>query len=358
MRVLLLLLLLHALPALACPGCMPVALTFVEEVEMAGAVALARPMPEAKSRFRLERIFKGEAQAGKVVAAAAAGSPGLVVLTTAAEPANPFWTGKPRPADEDVIHFVAQAVELPSRFQANSLKPRLDFLQPYLGHANLLLADAAYGEFSQAPYVDLMPYARSIGSARLRTLISRPTTPITHLSLYYMLLGMLGQPADLDLIEPRVQKAAKQTSPPGNLSALLTCYLHLKRSAGLPYLEKAFLKGRPAHRFAALSALGIHGNNKSPLTRGDISKIYRNYIGDVQAGTFVLQDLALWGDWSVLEQVGTVFRRKPEDVRLRVAVIRYLRTCPQPRARDILQELHKIDPSLVNAVRRPFTPNP
>ena len=357
MRLLLLLMLL-CLPARSCPGCMPVALTFVEEVEMAAAVALARPAAESKSRFRLEKVFKGEAQAGKVVAAAASGSPGLVVLTTAAEPANPFWTGKPRPADEDVVRFVTQAVELPSRFEANSLKPRLNFLQPYLGHANALLADAAYGEFSQAPYAELLPYARSIGSARLRTLISKPSTPVTHLSLFYMLLGMLGLPSDLDIIEPRVHKAAQQTSPPGNLSALLTCYLHLKRANGLAYLEKAFLKGKPAHRFAALSALGIHGNNKSPLTRGDIIRVYRNYIGDVQAGTFVLQDLALWGDWSVLEKVDAIFRRKPEDVRLRVAVIRYLRTCPKPRAREILQELHKLDPSLVNAVRRPFTPDP
>ncbi len=60
-------------------------------------------------------------------------------------------------------------------------------------------------------------------------------------------------------------------------------------------------------------------------------------------------DLARWQDWTVIDRVVELFKNTDRQTAsfVRVPAINYLRACPLPRAKTLVEELRKIDPSAV-----------
>jgi hypothetical protein len=64
----------------------------------------------------------------------------------------------------------------------------------------------------------------------------------------------------------------------------------------------------------------------------------------------VIPDLAKWEDWSVMDKLFELFKTaNDKNSWVRVPVVNYLRSCPLPKAKELLNECEKIDPA---AVRR------
>src|SRR5439155_17778846 len=64
----------------------------------------------------------------------------------------------------------------------------------------------------------------------------------------------------------------------------------------------------------------------------------------------VIPDLAKWEDWSVMDRLFELYKTaNDKNSWVRVPVVNYLRACPLPKAKDLLNQCEKIDPA---AVRR------
>lgn len=331
-------------PVLSCPSCMPMAVTLSEELDMAEAVVVARPL--GNNRFEVERVLRGRLKAGRVILAATPEDLKLgskVLLSTVDSEGSPFWTGQPRPGDARVLEFVNKVLQLPQRYAPGGREARLRFFLPYLGHSQSLFADSAYVEFADAPYAQVARFAPQVGLGKLRAWLKNPATPEAHQSLYYIMLGQIGESSDLQWLEPRVLQAAAR-KPPANLASLLIGYLNLKGTSGLALVEKSFLNGTLERRNAALEALKVLVDEKTRVPRQAVLPLFRVRLKNLDLAGILLRDLALWEDWESLPQVIPLLELPPQHEFTRTSAIRFLRSCPLPLARDTLENLRKKDP--------------
>lgn len=332
---------------------MPLPLTLAEELEMSEAVVIARALPGAANRFQVESVLRGRLKPGRILLAASEPMKGLVVLTTVQSEGSPFWSGRPRPSDPQITNFIRGALKLPDRYAAGGRERRLKFFLPYLGHPNRVLSDSAYVEFADAPYSIVARFAPAVGLSKLRTWLKDPKTPEEHRSLYLVMLGQIGKTQDLPWIEAQVLAAAR-SKPPGTLSALLICYLNLKGSGGLNLLEKAFLKGGLERRNAALETMRTLMDETTAVPKSKVLPLFRNLLSDPDLAGSVLRDLALWEDWAALPQVLPLLELPAKQMFIRIAAIRYLRSCPLPQAQEKLEQLRQQDPKAAESWPQPF----
>lgn len=353
MKKLLIFVALCATPAHACPSCMSMPLCFAEEMETARAVVLATPISGTTSQFRIDRVFKGNVKPGKVVTAASYKGTGPVILSTASAEGSPFWTGRAKPADGDVDAFVEGVLKLPSRFIPAGRAQRLAYFLPYLANRNRLLADSAYSDFSQAPYASVARYSSIVGRDKIHAWLSDRSTPPEHSSLYYVMLSSVGSAKDLPMVEEQINRSLS-AKPPGFLSALIVCYLDLKGVNGLDFVEKHFLHADRDRKGAALAALKVHVDEKSPLPRSKTLQVFHSQLGDLNYTCDIIQDLAVWKDWSVLPQIEAFLKLPQKHQIIRIYAVRYLLTCPLPQAKSALASLRKTDPQLAGISPYPF----
>src|SRR5205814_924590 len=70
----------------------------------------------------------------------------------------------------------------------------------------------------------------------------------------------------------------------------------------------------------------------------------------LELADLVIPDLAKWEDWSVMDRLFELYKTaNDKNSWVRVPVVNYLRACPLPKAKELLDQCEKIDPS---AVRR------
>jgi hypothetical protein len=331
---------------------MPV--TLAEEVEMATAVVLARPLQEAGNRFQVERVLQGNLKAGRVILASSAHNyKGLVLLSTAGSEGSPMWSGRPRPADETTVRFAEAVLRLPDRYAAGGRARRLNFFFDYLGHSQKNLADSAYVEFSDAPYPQVIAFAGKLGAPKLRKWLKDPKTPEEYQSLYYLLLAQVGNSEDRGWLEKRLNEALKRP-PSGSLRSLLLCYLLLEKKPGLAWVERNYLKGRIEYRNVALEALRVLMDESTPFPKAALLPIFREQLKDRDLAGLIVRDLAVWEDWDSLPQVLPLLELPSRYQYVRTAAIRYLLTCPLPQAKVELDKLKAKDPSALSGNLQPF----
>jgi hypothetical protein len=62
----------------------------------------------------------------------------------------------------------------------------------------------------------------------------------------------------------------------------------------------------------------------------------------------IISDLARWEDWEVTDKLVKIFKESKQENRwLRVPIVAFLMASPEPRAKDYLAELKKLDPGSI-----------
>ncbi len=345
-------------PALACPACMQMPMTLADELETSQGAVVAVPVDGSKTNYSIESVLRGDLRKGKVLTAANPDqSSSRYILTTVTAPNRPFWTGKTRSCNPEVVEFAKGVLQLPNRFEKGAPRLRLGFFKNYLGHSNKLIADSACAEYSVASFKLVFEFSKSIGHDKVKQMLTKAQSE-EHRALYLVMLGAFANSDDLGTIEPLVQAAFKPANRP-SLSALLFCYLQTKGKDALPVIRKNFLVGTTADRkFAALEALRLGVNENGRVGRDSVIPVVRGLLTDKDLAGPVIQDLALWGDWDSLNQVAAL-TKLPKDQRwIRISAARYLRTCPKPEAKALLANLKKTDPELLKFANTPFQKPP
>ncbi|MDB2687391.1 hypothetical protein N9Y42_09290, partial [Mariniblastus sp.] len=94
-----------------------------------------------------------------------------------------------------------------------------------------------------------------------------------------------------------------------------------------------------------MEALRFMATETDVLSTDDIIPAVRKILDNSEHADIVIEDLARWGDWSVMEKLVERFKSvNEEDTWQRVPILSYLLECPKPEAKEYIKELKKIDP--------------
>ena len=355
-RLLILEVLLLSGLAWACPMCSPSSSTLTEQLEKATAVVIAEPHKEKK--LVVTRVLKGPVLSGKILLAGRTQSKTVLHYTSGA-PEAVFWNGTPRNAEGALAGFASGLMRLPSRESQAGVAKRLAFMVPYLEHADPLIAEAATDEFSRAELSQVHRFAPKLGRRKLVAWISDRSIPQSRKAVYFVMLGQVGQPSDLPLLESKLARIRQGTGP--GVAPLLACYLSLKGPAGLALVERDFLAPETPHalQMTTLEALRFHADFDTNIPRAKILKTYEKLLDDPDRAGYILRDLALWRHWSIVPKLVPLYRSdKRKRSWMKASVLRFLLSCPTPAAKRALAELRREDPEFANSVKRPFRGDP
>jgi hypothetical protein len=346
--------------AIACPFCSAASQTFSEELgtmDVAVIAKLVKLPPQSnkpgddiqKATFEVTQIVKGEGLVKEKEKFETLyfgdGTIGKSFLVMGISPPQTMWS-TPLPLTDRGIKYLIDLVKLPK-----DGPERLVFFQQYLEDADEMLARDAYDEFARAPYAQLKSIKEQLHHDQVVAWIKNQDIPASRRRLYLVILGITGTQQDLPMIEEFMTSSDRKAK--SGLDALIACYLTLKGEAGLPLVEKLFLandKADYADTYAAIMAIRFHGSEGGVIDAKKLVKALHPMLQRPELADLVIPDLAKWEDWSVMDRLFELYKTATDkNSWVRVPVVNYLRACPLPKAKELLDQCEKIDPS---AVRR------
>ena len=345
----------QAIAMTTCPFCSAVALTFTETINQQQVAVVAKliekPEPPTvdsydfpDGKFEIVGVLKGKDVVNigmtfktQVVGVYPVGQKFLIMGQGAPDIS---WTA-PIKANERVFDYLKEIRELPE-----SGPDRLVFFQQFFEDKNKILAVDAYDEFAAASYEDLITLKDKMQREKLLKFIKSPKTTINRRRLYFTMLGICGQPEDVEFLEGLIKSDNRKQQ--AGLDALVGCYLTLNGKKGLPLIEEKFLANKDADYVDltnVMEALRFMATETDVLSTDDIIPAVRKILDNSEHADIVIEDLARWGDWSVMEKLVERFKSvNEEDTWQRVPILSYLLECPKPEAKEYIKELKKIDP--------------
>jgi hypothetical protein len=348
----------------ACPFCSAMSLTLSQEMKAADVVvvgelvalpknadgenaAFAPGIGEAplKSKFKILETLKGGEHLKKVKEIEAVyfgDSPiGTQFMVTGIDPKDVAWA-TPIPLPKEGRKYLADIMKLPE-----SGADRLAFFEGYLENPDQMLSRDAHDEFASAPYEDLKALAPRINYPRLIEWIKKSDTTPSHRRLYFTMLGVCGTERDLPLLESFLKSTDRKLKV-GFLDAMIGSYLAIKGAPGLTLVEDLYLKNNDAEftdTYAAIQAVRI-AEEAGIIQKDKAAAALRNVLERPKIADLVIPDLARWQDWSVIDKLVELFNTPgDESAWVRVPVLRYLKVCPLPEAKEQLGKLEKLDPA-------------
>ena len=338
-----------------CPFCSAVALTFTQQIDEKEVAIVAKmieePTPPAADsfdfpdgKFEIVGVLKGDkivkngmTFTTQVVGVYPVGQKFLVMGQGAPDIS---WS-TPVKATDRVFEYLQEIQKLPE-----SGVERLVFLQDYFEDKEKILAFDAYDEFAAAPYSDLLEMKEQMKREKLLEFIKSPKTTVDRRRLYFTMLGVCGQPEDATMLEGLIKSDSRKQQ--AGLDALVGCYLTLVGKKGLPLISEKFLANKKADYVDltnVMDALRFHAAETDVLPIDEIVPVVRTVLDHPEHADIVIEDLARWGDWTVMKKLVKRFKEQDESSTWeRVPIFAYMLECPKPEAAKYLEELKAIDP--------------
>jgi len=349
---------LHISPAMACPFCTSVAMTFTDQLSGQDVVVSAKllkvpDLPETpgedlpRATFEITKVLKGKefVDVGMEFQALLVGryKPGKEFLVMGVDPPSIVWT-TPIKASDRLIQYLVDIQTLPE-----SGADRLAFFQDYFEDDVSALAFDAYDEFAKAPYADLIALKERMKRQQLMDWVEDPELAINRRRLYLTMLGVCGTDEEAVAMEKMISKGG--SSNLRGLDALVASYLCLKGEAGVDLIEQKFLRNEKSEftdTMGAVSALRFHATEVEIIEQEKIVAAVRALLDRPKMADLIIPDLARWEDWTVMDKLVSMFKESDDDKRwLRVPIVSYLIACPLPEAKVYLAELEELDPAAV-----------
>ncbi len=178
-----------------------------------------------------------------------------------------------------------------------------------------MLSRDAYDEFARAPYATVKKLKPKMNRDQLLAWIADPNVPPSRKRLYFTMLGVCGNAQDTTMLERRLRGTDAESR--SGLDALIACYLTLRGPEGVPLIEELFLKSKEgttsdnyADVYAAIMALRFHGTEGDVVPRARVLQAFSLVLDNPQMADLVIPDLARWQDWSQLERLVEMFKRR------------------------------------------------
>ncbi|MEX0641915.1 MAG: hypothetical protein WD468_04400 [Pirellulales bacterium] len=393
----------------ACPFCSVQSQTLSEETQAADAVVLAKLVKEAAptasstegsgelssstgmATFKVMEVIRGESavksgQEIDVVYFGPADHEQIFMITGIGTDQIDWIT--PLPLSAAAVEYARKLPSVPA-----SGADRLAFFQDYLEHEDPLLAQDAYDEFGGAPFSELQELKPRLYHDRLVKWVLDPEVSPSRRRLYFVLLGICGNDADLPMLEEMIVSnyATKQPfveelvhtglamgGPIGlpawvelvklderrkklGLDALIGSYVLLRGPDGLDLVDEQFLKNpgvEYTYIYSAVMALRTLGDEPSTgVPKERLFESMRLLLDNPDFADQVPIDLSRWSDWSVLDRLVEMYKKSDKNAYIRQPVVSYLTVASEvpgdvgTRATTALEELEKLDPEGVKQAR-------
>ncbi|GAB5403871.1 MAG: hypothetical protein Aurels2KO_21020 [Aureliella sp.] len=331
-----------------CPFCSGVTQPLSEELDSSDVVAYATIVDGSESEtdavFRIEMVLKGKNLLSKGdelrIPYFGAAKPETHFLLMGIDPPELLWSF-PREVSKAARKYLVDVINLPSE-----PVERLRFFLGYLEHEDPMLAKDAYEEFGSSPYEDVKKLKEDFDHDQLIKWITNKDVQQNRRRLYFVMLGICGSKDDAKLLE-KLMKSEDPVDQMG-LDSMLGCYITLTGNEGLDTVDELFVKNKQREYgdiFAALQALRFHGSEGNVVEKERLLKSFRLFLDRPEYADLVIRDLARFEDWSQIDRLVSLFKNAEDDTNwVRVPVINFLRSCPLPKAKELLKELKEIDP--------------
>jgi hypothetical protein len=361
----LVLVLLLAVKAVACPFCTAVKPSIAERVEQADRAALVEVITVGaqESTFVVRQPLAtgnnvtGDQGTGEKLAARQSlaipardvsgayrtGQLALLMAMRDAESQRLIW--EVTPLDEVAYAYVARS---PSRRLPAT--ERLPYFARFLENANQTIAEDAYLEFGAASFDQVAQVADRLPMASLRRWIADPKIPEARQGFYGLALGLAKTDADRRanqaVLQQRVDASADDFR--AGFDGVLGGYLLLAGRAGLAHVEATLLANPQApigdvrHAMTALRFMHEFGEDAIPTP--EISRAMRKLLARPELAAAAIVDLARWQDWESLPDVTALFTKQGyTDAATTRAIVGYLSACPLPAGAEALARLRRTD---------------
>ena len=282
------------------------------------------------------------------------GKLGKSFLVLGVGPPKLAWS-TPLPVSDRAVTYLKAIVKLPA-----DPDQRLIFFQKHLEDEDPLLARDAYDEFARAPYAQIKALKPQIDHDRIVGWIKDPEVNPTRRRLYLVMLGVCGDERDVPLLEGLLR--SKDRKDHAAIDMVISSYLLLRGEAGLPLVEELFLADKSADytdTYGAIMAIRFHANDFDTVEKKRLIKSLHALLDRPDLADLVIPDLAKWEDWAAIDQLFGLYKNAdPKHSWVRVPVVNYLRSCPLPKAKELLKECERIDPAAVERSKTFFPVTP
>ena len=235
---------------------------------------------------------------------------------------------------------------VPASDEARQIK-RLEFFIPYLQHKDPNIATDAYSEFAAAPYEVITPLAEKFPREKIQKWIVDPTTPVTRMGLFGLLLGLCGNEEDAKVMEQKILIPDSEFRM--GIEGVMAGYLLIKGEDGLKVLEtkkmlaKTFVNadGKEvklpfSEVYATMQTLRfmwMYEPDRIPRQR--LKTSMRNLLSRPEMADLVITDLSRWKDWDIQPQLMAMYDDENFDIAsIKRAVIRYMFYCSRDVPKD------------------------
>lgn len=327
----------------ACPFCGAASLTLAEQLSTADGAVLVQWADGVKEEgdkpgsttYEIVRALKGPESLKKgdkvELPRYRGGKPGDLFLLLGTKAEGIEW-GSPMEVTETSFNYISMA---PSPETPTS--KRLAYYVNYLENADQTIANDAFAEFANAPYKDVVAITDKMSRDNLRKWIQDKNVPPTRLGLYGMMLGLCGTPEDAQLLESKIVEKTDDFRL--GIDGIMGGYLLLTKDAGLKVVEDSKFTDSKipfAETFAAMQAIRFMWTYADGVISKDrLRQSMRMLLTRPELSDLVITDLARWKDWSVQDQLITMFGKEEYSIpSIKRAIVRYYLVCSKDVPKD------------------------
>jgi hypothetical protein len=255
----------------------------------------------------------------------------------------------------------ATTVEYLKKAMALDPKDRLRnllFFFDYLENADPEVARDAFLEFAKASDAEISQVAAKLAPEKLREWIKNPQTPSDRLSLYALLLGACGGPADADLLAAMLSDGSARSAE--SFDGLLGGYMRLKPREGWDLATSTLREGKRKQdiRIAIMRTLRFYHNSQPDASRPNVIQAMTAVVQQGELADVAMEDLRQWKMWDLTPAILALYGRKGfESPIMQRAIVRYALTCTgRDDAKRFVAEQRKRDPELFQEIEEWLKP--
>jgi hypothetical protein len=244
--------------------------------------------------------------------------------------------------DKEIFEYTRQIM---SYLSQDKYYDRLSYLFSKIKSQNELISQDAFGQLSQASFIDLRKEAPSIDRNSLRYLLGLAKIQANRRSFYAFLLGLAGNPGDIDIIVRIIENPANKNSEV--IHGAMMAY-GLLRSNHAGYFMEKMKQGPDNMRIAVLKAVKNLMINQRPANPHPVLETiywaFENGSPDVAyQAVLVCRDTRIVGP---VTQMRSLYTGKFRDFKAgRISVIEYLKFVRRssPEAVRLLEDLKDVE---------------
>lgn len=243
-----------------------------------------------------------------------------------------------RAIDKIAARFFEAVAALPPRPpKGGPQRERLRFFLRYLGYPHKVIAASVSEEFAKADYATVRALRPELRLGRLVRCLEDPDRFALHHGLAYLMVGIVGGDAGLEHLERWLQDPKRRKRV--GFDGLVGAYLLARGTAGLSRvinLRPAQAASKASRRWFAQSlvrALDFHARSESVLDRATIARTLEGLLAFPDEAGFAVDALRALKVWESWPRIAELLRRAPEKSPRAQAARRFLKACPDPKAK-------------------------